>query len=85
MNTKQSANIKKFAVLTVLIIALLSVFGVAAQEATANPTPTGEPIRIGVSGPLTGDLAQYGAHVRRDLFGQPVAAVIHRQRDAEDR
>ncbi|MBA3873678.1 MAG: ABC transporter substrate-binding protein [Anaerolineae bacterium] len=60
MNIRQSANLKKFATLSVLVIALLTVFGVAAQDATEAATPSGDPIVIGVSGPLTGDLAQYG-------------------------
>ncbi len=59
MTTQRSTNLKSLISLSVLIIALLSVFGVAAQEATAEPA-TGEPIYIGVSGPLTGNFAQYG-------------------------
>ncbi len=61
MNTRQSAHVKKFVTLSVLIIALLSVLGAAAQDAT----PSGDPIYIGVSGPLTGDLAQYGAQWKK--------------------
>src|SRR5690242_14630694 len=61
MNIRQSANVKKFAVLSVLIVALLTCFAVSAQ----NATPTGDPIYIGVSGPLTGDLAQYGAQWKK--------------------
>lgn len=59
MNTQRSHKLKLSVTLSLLVIALLSVFGVAAQEATAEPA-TGEPIYIGVSGPLTGNLAQYG-------------------------
>ena len=59
MNTQRSRNLKSFMTLGLLIIALLSVFGVAAQDTTPAPA-TGEPIYIGVSGPLTGALAQYG-------------------------
>ncbi|MCA0455321.1 MAG: ABC transporter substrate-binding protein [Chloroflexi bacterium] len=59
MNTQRSHHLKVSVILSLLVIALLSVFGVAAQEATAEPA-TGEPIYIGVSGPLTGNLAQYG-------------------------
>lgn len=59
MNTQRSSHLKLSVTLSLLVIALLSVFGVAAQEATAEPA-TGEPIYIGVSGPLTGNLAQYG-------------------------
>ncbi len=65
MNTRQSAHLKQFVTLSVLILALLSVFGVAAQEATQAATPSGDPILIGVSGPLTGDLAQYGAQWKK--------------------
>src|SRR4051812_41071953 len=60
MNIRQTANVKTFATLSVLVIALLTVFGVAAQDATEAAAPSGDPIVIGVSGPLTGDLAQYG-------------------------
>lgn len=59
MNTQRSHKLKLSVTFSLLLIALLSVFGVAAQEATAEPA-TGEPIYIGVSGPLTGNLAQYG-------------------------
>lgn len=46
-------------VFLVLIAALVVALGVSAQSST--PTFTGDPIVIGVSGPLTGPLAQYGA------------------------
>ncbi len=65
MNTQHPANWKKLVILSVLIVALLSVFGVAAQDATQVATPSGDPIYIGVSGPLTGDLAQYGAQWKK--------------------
>ncbi len=55
---------KKCTALTVLMLALLSIFTVAAQDATPAPA-TGDPIYIGVSGPLTGDLAQYGAQWKK--------------------
>jgi branched-chain amino acid transport system substrate-binding protein len=49
-----------------VMILVLSVFSVGAQDATAEATAaTGEPIFIGVSGPLTGDLAQYGAQWKK--------------------
>ncbi|MBI1282606.1 MAG: ABC transporter substrate-binding protein [Anaerolineaceae bacterium] len=62
MNTRQSAHVKKFVTLSLLVIALLSVFGVATAQ---DATPSGDPIYIGVSGPLTGDLAQYGAQWKK--------------------
>ncbi len=65
MVNQPSGSLKKLTILSVFLIALLSIFSVAAQEATANATPTGEPIMIGVSGPLTGDLAQYGAQWKK--------------------
>lgn len=46
-------------ILAILILGLFSVWGTAAQDVTAEPA-TGEPIYIGVSGPLSGALAQYG-------------------------
>ncbi len=61
MNIRELANVKRLITLSVLIVALLTVFGAAAQDAT----PTGDPITIGVSGPLTGDLAQYGAQWKK--------------------
>ncbi len=61
MNTRRTTNWKLFVTLSVLILALLSVFGTAAQDAAAS----GDPIYIGVSGPLTGDLAQYGAQWKK--------------------
>ena len=64
MSTQRFANSKKFvtsiAVFTVLLLAVLpSTSSIAAQEAT------GEPILIGVSGPLTGPNAQYGAQWKK--------------------
>lgn len=61
MNTQRTTNWKRFITFSVLILALLTVFGVAAQETTSS----GDPIYIGVSGPLTGDLAQYGAQWKK--------------------
>ena len=54
---------KQLLTLIFLVASLvLSVFSVGAQDATPEATPaTGEPIFIGVSGPLTGPNAQYGA------------------------
>ncbi|MBN8620970.1 MAG: ABC transporter substrate-binding protein [Anaerolineae bacterium] len=45
-------KLSRLSILLVLIAALLSVYGAAAQSS--------EPIYIGVSGPLTGPAAQYG-------------------------
>src|SRR5512143_1352106 len=53
----------KFIASLLTTVFVLSAFSAAAQDASAEATPnpaTGEPIYIGVSGPLTGDLAQYG-------------------------
>jgi branched-chain amino acid transport system substrate-binding protein len=62
INNRQT-HTRKWTTLIVLITAIvLSAFSVGAQDATAEAAPaTGEPIYIGVSGPLTGALAQYGA------------------------
>jgi branched-chain amino acid transport system substrate-binding protein len=51
--------VRKMILWAALVAALSLVFSVAAQE--AEPTFTGDPIYVGVSGPLTGNLAQYGA------------------------
>lgn len=49
---------KYVALFLILIVALSLSFSALAQD--DSPTFTGEPIYIGVSGPLTGPLAQYG-------------------------
>jgi branched-chain amino acid transport system substrate-binding protein len=53
-------NNHKLTIVLLIALFLLSATIVGAQDATAAPA-TGEPIYIGVSGPLTGPLAQYGA------------------------
>jgi branched-chain amino acid transport system substrate-binding protein len=63
MLNRSPKHAKPLLTLIVLVTILaLSVFSVGAQDATPEATPaTGEPIFIGVSGPLTGPNAQYGA------------------------
>ncbi|MBZ0286825.1 MAG: ABC transporter substrate-binding protein, partial [Anaerolineae bacterium] len=53
-------NNHKLKIVLLIALFLLSATIVGAQDTTAEPA-TGEPIYIGVSGPLTGPLAQYGA------------------------
>jgi len=69
MNTQRLTNPKKFvtsiALFVVLLLAvLLSTSSIAAQDATSEAA-TGEPILIGVSGPLTGPNAQYGVQWKK--------------------
>lgn len=52
MSVQPIQKLSRLSILLVLIAALLSVYGAAAQSS--------EPIYIGVSGPLTGPAAQYG-------------------------
>jgi branched-chain amino acid transport system substrate-binding protein len=47
--------------LAALLIVLLPAVSAQSEETTETPEFTGEPIYIGVSGPLTGPTAQYGA------------------------
>jgi hypothetical protein len=44
---------------------LAGMAGVALAPALARAAATGEPITVGVSGPLTGPAAQYGAQWKR--------------------
>lgn len=64
LNQHQPSTGKRALLLLLVTAILLSAFVVGAQDATAEPA-TGEPIYIGVSGPVTGDLAQYGAQWKK--------------------
>ncbi|WLE62873.1 ABC transporter substrate-binding protein [Burkholderia plantarii] len=47
------------------MVALAAAWSVAAGAATLNAAATGEPVLVGVSGPLTGQDAQYGEQWKR--------------------
>lgn len=59
--------------LWIVLIAVLSTSLVAFAQSD-SPTFTGDPIYIGVSGPLTGSLAQYGAQWQKG-FDLALAAI----------
>ncbi len=73
MTRKRSFHLTLFALLIGMLFSVLAVSAqsteepTAAAEATAEVTldPNAPPVVIGVSGPLTGDLAQYGAQWKK--------------------
>lgn len=79
MNTQHVKNTIRLMIAVLIVSGLLSVFSVSAQQATEEATatpevsataeatldPNAEPVLIGVSGPLTGPNAQYGAQWKK--------------------
>ncbi|MEO8610265.1 MAG: ABC transporter substrate-binding protein [Chloroflexota bacterium] len=66
LNPRPTHTKRLLALFVGIAILALSAFSVGAQDATAEATAaTGDPIFIGVSGPITGDLAQYGAQWKK--------------------
>lgn len=61
MNTPNLPNSKKFTVSILLFAFFILLLPTVSAQSEETPEFTGEPIYIGVSGPLTGPTAQYGA------------------------